>query len=136
MIRVASSIGLARMKQGRFVSDIRVWHMRSGPGVVPVQRGMEFHPLSISAAGLRTLGQHAGKPRFIGHRQCGVEQPVEKFLELVLWGSHLAHVAASGVSERSIQSSSVRRTRRSISDTALGCFPIVAAMALTEAPGS
>ena len=132
MIRVASSIGLARMKKGRFVSDIRVWHMSSGPGVVPVQRGMEFHQLPIPTAVGFTFGQHSGKPRFVRVRKRFVEQAIDQFLEDI----GVAHAGASVASVRSMQSSKVRRMRRSVSDTALGCLPTAAAIALTEAPGS
>jgi hypothetical protein len=70
----------AGRQKGRFIPEFWVRTMCSGPGVVPVQRGMEFHPFSIPAPGLSTLGQNAGKPCFIGHGKSFVEQAVEQVL--------------------------------------------------------
>ena len=97
---------------------------------------MEFHPLAIPTPGGFAFGEHRGQPGFIGVGERLVDEAVEQFFECILFVKLLAHIAASAASVRSMQSSSVRRIRRSVSDTALGCLPVAVAMALTDAPGS
>ena len=116
---------------------------RRGCGVVPMQRGVEFYPFAISSASSFAFGQESSEFGLVGYRERLVEQAVEKFLEpfgrstpTIHGIDGVDHVAAFAMSVFSIQSRSVRRILRSVSDTALGCLPIAAAIMLTDTPGS